>query len=314
MAKIEGAFTMLSGLRTALSVGWFEGNKMGMSALLHLHELMAFDRQQAEIAILQRVNSAYLGNHTALVRVLGRYKLYVDTRDRGFGSHVLLDGFWEIWLTLFCARNVKRGMTAIDVGANFGYYSVLLAELVGAKGELIAVEPNPHAADFLRRSAELNGMLERTRIEGLALGKLASGDAPLYVPHNEPKNALIVSESFLPRPEEGSVIRVPVTTLDRLSASCERVDFIKIDAEGAEELIFDGMIETIGRHQPMIVVEFNAARYTDAGSFLDRLGAIYGSLRRLDFSGEAVLVAREDLLSKYASDDSLLVLSPNKPA
>ncbi|TIX87008.1 FkbM family methyltransferase [Rhizobium sp. P44RR-XXIV] len=305
---------MLSGLRTALNAGWFEGNKMGTSALLHLHELIAFDRQQAEIAILQRVSSAYLGNNTALVRVLGRYKLYVDTRDRGFGSHILLDGFWEIWLTLFCARNVKRGMTAIDVGANFGYYSVLLAELVGAKGQVVAVEPNPHAADFLRRSAELNGMIGRTRIEGLALGRNASGDAPLYVPHNEPKNALIVLEGFVPRVEDGSVIRVPVTTLDRLSASCERVDFIKIDAEGAEEFIFEGMSETISRHRPMIVVEFNPARYTDAGGFFDRLAAIYGSIRRLDFSGEAVPVAREDLLSKYASDDSLLVLSPNKPA
>lgn len=285
-----------------------------MSALLHLHELMAFDRQQAELAILQRVSNAYLGNHTALVRVLGRYKLYVDTRDRGFGSHVLLDGFWEIWLTLFCARNVKRGMTAIDVGANFGYYSILLAELVGAKGELVAVEPNPHAADFLRRSAELNGMLGRTRIERLALGKMASGEASLYVPHSEPKNALIVSEDFLPRVQEGSVISVPVTTLDQLCASCERVDFIKIDAEGAEEAIFDGMGETIGRHQPMIVVEFNSARYADAGDFLDRLASLYGSLRRLDFSGEAVPVTREDLLSKYGSDDSLLVLSRNKPA
>ncbi|OCJ07060.1 FkbM family methyltransferase [Rhizobium sp. AC27/96] len=287
---------------------------MSTSALLHLHELMAFDRQQAEIAILQRVSSAYLGNDTALVRVLGRYKLYVDTRDRGFGSHILLDGFWEIWLTLFCARNVKRGMTAIDVGANFGYYSVLLAELVGAKGQVVAVEPNPHAADFLRRSTELNGMIGRTRIEGLALGKIASGDAPLYVPHNEPKNAQIVLEGFVPHIEHGKLIRVPVTTLDRLCGSCERVDFIKIDAEGAEEFIFEGMNETISRHRPMIVVEFNPVRYSDPGGFLDRLAAIYGSIRRLDFSGEAVPVAREDLLSKYASDDSLLVLSPNKPA
>ncbi|NLR97979.1 FkbM family methyltransferase [Rhizobium sp. P38BS-XIX] len=305
---------MLSGLRTALNTGWFGKDDMGMSQLLHLHELMAFDRYQAEAAILQRVNSAYLGNHTALVRILGRYKLYVDTRDRGFGSHVMLDGFWEIWLTLFCIRNVKRGMTAVDVGANFGYYSVLLAELVGDRGALIAVEPNPHAADFLRYSAELNGMIGRTRIERVALGGSASGEASLYVPHNEPKNALIVDEGFLPSAQDGSIVRVPVTSLDRLSASCERVDFIKIDAEGAEEAIFDGMSETINRHQPMIVVEFNPARYTDAGGFLDRLAAIYGSLRRLDFTSEAVSVSREDLLSKYAGDDSLLVLSRNRPA
>ncbi|MFB2564329.1 FkbM family methyltransferase [Rhizobium sp. IMFF44] len=287
---------------------------MSSSALLHLHELMAFDRHQAETAILQRVNSAYLGNHTALVRVLGRYKLYVDTRDRGFGSHVLLDGFWEIWLTLFCARNVKRGMTAIDVGANFGYYSLLLAELVGIRGELIAVEPNPHAADFLRRSVELNGLLGRTRIETSALGATISGEASLYVPHSEPKNAQIVSDVFQPRPQDGVVIKVPVTTLDGMSASCSRVDFIKIDAEGAEEVILEGMAETIARHKPMLVVEFNPARYADASGFLERLVGIYGAMRRLDFSGEAVPITSEDLLSKYAADDSLLVLSRDKPA
>ena len=214
---------MLPGLRNALRACWNERGTMSSSALLHLHELMAFDRHQAETAILQRVNSAYLGNHTALVRVLGRYKLYVDTRDRGFGSHVLLDGFWEIWLTLFCARNVKRGMTAIDVGANFGYYSLLLAELVGTRGELIAVEPNPHAADFLRRSVELNGLLGRTRIETSALGATISGEASLYVPHSEPKNAQIVSEMFQPRPQDGVVIKVPVTTLDGMSAACSRI-------------------------------------------------------------------------------------------
>jgi FkbM family methyltransferase len=249
-----------------------------------------------------------------LVRVLGRYKLYVDTRDRGFGSHVLLDGFWEIWLTLFCARNVKRGMTAIDVGANFGYYSLLLAELVGTRGELIAVEPNPHAADFLRRSVELNGLLGRTRIETSALGATISGEASLYVPHSEPKNAQIVSEMFQPRPQDGVVIKVPVTTLDGMSAACSRVDFIKIDAEGAEEVILEGMAETIARHKPMLVVEFNPARYADASGFLERLAGIYGAMRRLDFSGEAVPITSEDLLSKYGADDSLLVLSRDKPA
>ncbi len=305
---------MLPGLRNALRACWNERGTMSSSALLHLHELMAFDRHQAETAILQRVNSAYLGNHTALVRVLGRYKLYVDTRDRGFGSHVLLDGFWEIWLTLFCARNVKRGMTAIDVGANFGYYSLLLAELVGTRGELIAVEPNPHAADFLRRSVELNGLLGRTRIETSALGATISGEASLYVPHSEPKNAQIVSEMFQSRPQDGVLIKVPVTTLDGMSAACSRVDFIKIDAEGAEEVILEGMAETIARHKPMLVVEFNPARYADASGFLERLAGIYGAMRRLDFSGEAVPITSQDLLSKYGADDSLLVLSRDKPA
>ncbi|MBB3609298.1 FkbM family methyltransferase [Rhizobium sp. BK602] len=286
---------------------------MGSTQLLHLHELMAFDRHQAEAAIMERVTSAYLGDHTALVRALGRYKLYIDTRDRGFGSHLILDGFWEIWLTLFCARNVKRGMTVVDVGANFGYYSVLLAELAGDDGHLIAVEPNPHAVDFLRRSVDLNGFSRRARIESVAVGA-ADGEASLYIPHSEPKNASIVSDAFTPRAENGRVVKVPVTTLDRLCNASERVDFIKIDAEGAEEAIVEGMRETIDRHRPIIVVEFNAGRYADAGGFLDRLAAIYGSIRRLDFSGESLPVSREELLSVHGGDDSLLVLSRDKPA
>jgi hypothetical protein len=112
---------------------------MGLTTLLQPHELAALDRLHAEAAIRSRVRSVYLGDHVALTCILGRYKFFLDTRDRGFGSHVLLDGFWEIWLTLFCARNLRHGMTVVDVGANFGYYSVMFAEFVGAPGRVLAV-------------------------------------------------------------------------------------------------------------------------------------------------------------------------------
>ena len=118
----------------------------------------------------------------------------------------------------------------------------------------------------------------------------------------------------MPRAEDGAVIKVPVTTLDRLSGTCSRVDFIKIDAEGAEEAIIEGMGETIARHKPMLVVEFNPGRYVDARGFLERLAGIYGSLRRLDFSGEAIPMKSDDLLTNYGGDDSLLVLSRDRPA
>lgn len=76
--------------------------------LLQPHELVAFDRLDAEAAIRTRVQNAFLGNNGALTGILGRYKLFVDTRDEGFGSHVLLDGYREIWLTLFAAAAQPR--------------------------------------------------------------------------------------------------------------------------------------------------------------------------------------------------------------
>src|SRR5207245_9955667 len=83
-------------------------------------ELTTLGRYHLENRCRALANPVYLGDQTALCRILGFYKLYVDTADTGFGSHVLLEGYWEIWLTIFFARHLQPGMTVIDVGANFG--------------------------------------------------------------------------------------------------------------------------------------------------------------------------------------------------
>ena len=62
--------------------------------------------------------------------------MYIDTADVGFGAHLLLDGFWESWLTEFIARRVQAGMRFADVGANHGYYTVLAADLLTAYRQL----------------------------------------------------------------------------------------------------------------------------------------------------------------------------------
>lgn len=273
------------------------------------HELAALDRPRAEAAIRTRVQSAFLGNNVALTRILGRYKFFVDTRDEGFGSHVLLDGYWEIWLTLFLARNLRGGMTVVDVGANCGYYSLMCAEFVGTDGRLVAVEPNPSAADLLERSISLNGFRDRTAIERTALGEESGRELLLYVPNCEPKNALIVDTPEVVDPAAGRLVAVTSTTMDDLLADYRQVDFIKIDAEGSEERIYAGMEATVERHRPTIVMEFNAARYPDAGGFLDRMANAYGGMFHIDFDGAAMPVSRRELLETRRGQDWLLVLS-----
>lgn len=283
-------------------------------ALLQPHELAALDRLGAEAAIRTRVQSAFLGNNVALTRILGRYKFFVDTRDEGFGSHVILDGYWEIWLTLFLARNLRSGMVVVDVGANFGYYTLMCAEFVGAAGKVVAVEPNPAAAELLERSVSLNGFRGRTTVERVALDQESGQTALLYVPDSEPKNALVVSSPEVVDPSSGRLVDVPTMRMDDLLADQPRVDLIKIDAEGSEERIYAGMQATVERHRPMIVMEFNAARYPDPGGFVDRMSQSYGPLHHIDFDGHAVPVGRRDLLERRPGEDWLLVLSQRPPA
>jgi FkbM family methyltransferase len=275
-------------------------------ALLDVHDIATLPRDDLEESCRRLASPCFVGDDVALCRVLGRYKFYVSTRDDGFGANVLLDGYWESWLTRFMARTVRPGSLVVDVGANFGYYSLLLADLVGPNGRVHAIEPNPEAADLLRRSILLNGFANRTTISEVAAGA-ADGEAALFIPAGEPKNATLVAEGAAH--PGGAVRTVPVRTLDSLVGTSRRIDFIKIDAEGGEESIIAGMEAILAAGPPPMVLEFNAARYTDPAAFLQRLLRIYGSLRHIDYDAAAKPVSPGTVLTEHFGEDWLLFLS-----
>jgi len=275
-------------------------------------ELATANRFELENRCRAMTSPAYLGNDTALCRVLGSCKMYLDTRDTGFGSQVMLEGYWEMWLTIFFARQIKPGMTVIDVGANFGYYSILFGVLVGPSGHVHAVEPNPAVVDKLRRSIELNGFTGRTTIIEAAAGA-EDGEASLYAPHGEPKNSMVVANADAIAPELGAVHKVRRIKLDRLAGTIPHVDLVKIDAEGAEQDIIAGMETILRRDKPTLLLEFNAGRYPDAAGFVDRLGALYPRMRYIDFEGNAVDLTPAKLLSDRSGEDWLLLFDDPQP-
>jgi FkbM family methyltransferase len=271
--------------------------------VLSVAEIAAMDRAEAEAAIRARVQTAYLGGERVLVRVLGGPKMFLSTTDLGFSGHVMLDGFWEIWLTQLFARELAAGMTVVDVGANLGYSSILFGEAVGPGGQVVAVEPVPSTADLLARSVEINGHASRTRIARVALGRHPDAVAHIAMPPGEPKNATVVAE-----PAPGT-FAVPSTTLDALLAGMARVDVVKIDAEGAELDIFAGMAATLARHRPTVLLEFNAARYPDPAGFLHALRGTFDAVLALDFDSRLLPVTDDEILGSRLGEDWLLHLS-----
>jgi FkbM family methyltransferase len=280
-----------------------------MYSFINLREIAAWDRFELEALCRAQSQSAYLGDHIGLCRMLGRYKFYVDTRDRGFGSNILLDGFWEMWLTQFMARYVKPGMVVADVGAGYGYFSILLADLVGPTGHVYAVEPNPQAALWLRRSLQLNGFAGNTTVCEAAAGDGVTGAASLRVRHDEPMNATIVPEGECVAAPDAVFHEIACCPLSALTAAHDRIDFLKIDTGGGEEGILRGMARMLER-RPAMVLTFNARRFADPAGFVARLVRHYPALKLVDHSGNAVPITEAELLDEGDGEDRLLFLEP----
>ncbi len=271
--------------------------------LFALNDLTNGQRGRNEARIRSLCANAYLGADTALCLILGRYKLFVDTTDLGLSSHLLLDGYWEMWVTEAMAHYVRPGMTAIDIGANLGYYTLLLAELCGTAGTVHAFEPNSPIAHRLQKSIAINGFLSRVRLHDCALSDRDDQRALLVVPPGEPKNAHIVPYDGAPNP-----MVLATRRLDTIS-EIAHVDFIKIDADTSEEAIWHGMRGLLDQNRTLtIFLEFAAARYADAGAFLDEIADQGFSLAFVDFRHGVCSACKADILAGAPHEDRMLVL------
>jgi len=152
-------------------------------------------------------------------------------------------------------------LTVIDVGANFGTYTLGLAQCVGARGKVHAFEPQRIIFNMLAGSVALNS-LTNVFCHHMALG---NHEGKLEIPqfdYSQPLN--FGSIEFTPEqceplnqprghdPER--VEYVPLTTLDRLDFP--KVHLVKIDAEGMELQVVEGATETIRRCRPVLYVEY----------------------------------------------------------
>jgi FkbM family methyltransferase len=276
--------------------------RLAGGTLFEISRLRTHPRSENEAIIRSLCRNAFLGNATSLCSVLGRYRMFVDSEDIGLSVHLLMDGYWEMWTTEAMARFVKPGMMVADIGANLGYFAVLLGELVGPAGWVHAFEPNPAIATLLRRSVNINVGQPRTTVHEVALWD-HDGEAVLRVPHLEPKNATLTNPH-----ESPENVPVQVRRLDSYP-ELHNLDFIKIDVEGAEEATWRGMHALLGSGRPLtILLEFQAIRYQDPGAFIDLMLSSGFSLSLVTQDKRLVALDKESLLALAGHQDQMLLL------
>jgi FkbM family methyltransferase len=271
---------------------------------LSLREMRDLPRTQLEAMCRARAQPLPLPDGTLLCRSLGRYKFRVSGLDREFSLHVAMDGYWEMWLTRLLAARVAPGMCCVDAGAQAGYFTVLMADLVGPGGRVHAIEPLPSNVSLLTTNVALNGFDGRVSIHGAALGRATEGMVALRPSYPGSMNAAAVPDGT------PDAMRAPAATLDRLLGDAPRLDVLKIDAEGAEHAILEGGEALLHRHRPLLIVEFNAARPGDAAGLLARLARLYPALATLERDCTLRPATADTLLRERVGLDHLVVALP----
>jgi FkbM family methyltransferase len=168
--------------------------------------------------------------------------------------------------------HVADDAVCIDAGANIGLYSLALSSLA-PKGTVYAFEPSPSAYSHLADNLRVN------RAANVEASQLALSDREGTVTFHDfsffsagsfssDEGSLLTSDSY------GSTsFDAPTTTLDTFVAErgIERVDFVKIDVEGAELSVLEGATETLAKHRPVVVLEFNSFGFTIHQSVLPQV-------------------------------------------
>ena len=180
------------------------------------------------------------------------YKMWINTDDTGIAPYIMMRGIFGEYETGVIKKIIKPGMTAVDIGANFGYFSLLLSGLVGESGKVFAFEPDSTAFKLLSRNIKENG-IKNVFLINKALSNKA-GRTKLYLDKDN-KGEMSLSLANVDKP--CGCISVETITLDSYFANLnEKIDFIKMDVQGAEGMVIAGACEILNKHNPKILFEF----------------------------------------------------------
>jgi FkbM family methyltransferase len=196
-----------------------------------------------------------------VARVLGKYLMGMPAQDIAIAPHLVLDGIWEPWVTMAIARHLQPGMMCMDVGACYGYYSILMADLVGSAGKVEAWEPQ--WGGICTTNTRLNGL-------EVEVVKCAMGSTKKQV-RMRPPGGYTTGTGFnaggFSVYDSGSI--APGKKVEMRAPEAHVWDFIKIDVEGAEADVWKALAD-VRKVSPALTVclEFTPEMHTAPALFL----------------------------------------------
>jgi len=196
------------------------------------------------------------------------YKMILDIEDVGISRALLLFGTREEDHKYILEKELKPGMTVLDLGANVGYYALMECNLVGPTGFVYCLEPHPENYNQLIKNLELNNMMDRVETYNYG-GSNVDSVEKLYVSAKSNQHSFCDT-----RPEknianlEGNseTIDVQTVTVSSFIKGKKNIDFIRMDIEGFEVEVFEGMMSALDESEsfrPSVLFETHKPKYSE---------------------------------------------------
>ena len=207
----------------------------------------------------------YAGGNRVFCELPSGERICVDSNTLDATLYLLGERVEPHVVPLF-RRFLTADSVVLDIGANFGLYTVIAAKLLGPRGRLYAFEPLPHAFGLLRRSVWANKFRDPSNVVLVnALVGEANGSGRLYYDLEELAGASLTAST-----RRCHSVDVKMVAIDEYLPADLKVDLVKIDVEGHEPEVLRGMARTIARSPNIrLFVEFFEPLLEEVGQ--DRL-------------------------------------------
>lgn len=173
------------------------------------------------------------------------HKMFLHPYDISFNE--LITGTYEAFETEIIKKQVKKGDAVLDIGANTGYYTLIFAKIVGDDGKVFAFEPDPNNFALLKKNVEINNYKNVVVVQKAVSNK--AGKINLYLCESNKGDHRIYDSH-----DGRKSIEIEAVKLDDFLKN-ENIDFIKMDIQGAEGGVLEGMSNLLDK-DVKIVTEF----------------------------------------------------------
>lgn len=171
--------------------------------------------------------------------------MYPHALDMAIGRH-------EPLVVDLIRRHLSEGDLAFDIGANVGYFTLLMARCVGTSGHVVAFEPDPLVGEYLRRNVARNQGHIAASIDAVTMAIAGSSGTRPFMPGSRLSRGKLGSES--------GPVTVSAMTLGDAVDRYGSPRLIKFDVEGAESEVLEGALESLATLDSTIIIEAHSQR------------------------------------------------------